>query len=144
MNKQHIKILAPGIGRRVKVSNKEYENGSYDGVITGFMEDQLLVEHPGGSDNWEPIGTCELIPEPDDEKAEAIGKCTTFEELYAVIEKHAPFVSYSREVPEEHTALALKSHIDGVRNGSYRYASVTRTCGIRNKVMELYNKEHNG
>lgn len=143
MNKQHIKVLAPGIGRKVKVFNKEYENGSYDGTITGVMEDQLLVEHPGGSDSWEPIGTCELIPEPDDHKTEAVGKCTTFEELYKAIEQHAPFISYSREVPEEHSALSLKNYIDSIRKGD-RVTRVTRACGIRDKVMELLDKERNG
>lgn len=51
---------------KVKVTNAEYINGGYEGIIVGYRNDhysgeKLLIQHPYGDDNWENIKDCEII-----------------------------------------------------------------------------------
>ncbi len=56
-----MKKLAPGLGKKVKVTNSKYMGGGYTGVIMEIGETMLLVQHPMGSDGYERIETCEIV-----------------------------------------------------------------------------------
>lgn len=62
MTNKDIKKLAPGLGNKVKVTNKKYINNGYIGTISSLSNDGfILVIHPFGSDAWEKIENCELL-----------------------------------------------------------------------------------
>lgn len=59
---EKIKLFYQYIGQRVLVTNADYVDGSYIGVIMSVCQVKgVLVEHPAGSDGYERIESCTLI-----------------------------------------------------------------------------------
>lgn len=77
------------------------------------------------------------------EKTQKIIDSQSWVELKEAINKHAPFISYSRSTPKEWSAETLIRNMELIRAGA-PLNLVTRANGIRAKVAEFLYTDNYG